>query len=125
MNMTDTHELLNSLLADWHRWARGYQHAAGINSSPMFRECRSNHRQWASLDDLADEDKSHMELMDAIIMAMVDIHRTALQIQARNLCTGRSVWSSARLPNSVEVRARILADARESLTVKLMGAGVL
>lgn len=123
--MNDTYEILNSLLADWYQWAKGYKYAAGINSSPMFRECRSNHRQWASLEDLADEDKSHMALMDAIIMAMIDTHRTALQIQARNLCTGRSVWTSARLPNSVEVRARILADARTSLTLKLMGAGIL
>jgi hypothetical protein len=125
MNMTDTHELLSSLLADWHRWARGYQHAAGINSSPMFRECRSNHRQWATLSDLADEDKSHIEVMDGIIMAMVDIHRTALQIQARNLCTGRTVWTSLRLPEDPIQRGRILAEARESLTRKLMDAGVL
>jgi len=121
----ETNEILNSILCDWFHWARGYQHAAGINSSPMFRECRSNHRQWASLDEIADEDTSRHEAVDAIIMAMCPEHRTALQIQARNICTGKSVWTSARLPQDIESRAAILADARALLQVKLIGAGIL
>ena len=121
----DSNEILNSLLQDWHRWARGYQHAAGINTSPMFRECRSNHRQWASLDEVAEEDKSHLEQVDAIIMALCDVYRTAISIYARNLCTGRSVWTSARLPLDVADRARIVAAAKVELTSKLRSAGVL
>lgn len=121
----DSNEILSDLLCQWHRWAQGYQHVGGVNASPMFRECRSNHRQWASLEELADEDKSKFDAIDHIIMSMLDIHRTALQIQARNLCTGRSVWTSARLPADVEKRAHILADARVLLTVKLQSAGIL
>jgi hypothetical protein len=121
----DSNEILNDLLASWHRWARGYSFAAGVGSSPMFRECRSNHRQWASLDEVADEDKSQCEAVDAVIMSLCDVYRTALQIQARNLCTGRSVWTSARLPADEQMRAHILADARTALTVNLRNAGVL
>jgi hypothetical protein len=58
-------------------------------------------------------------------MAMCEQHRTALQLNARNLCTGRSVWTSARLPADAEMRAHILANARVSLTVKLQNAGIL
>lgn len=123
--MDETQHLLDDILANWHRWARGYQHAAGINSSPMFRECCSNNRQWASLDEVADDDKSQCKAVDAIIMAMSPEFRTALQINAKNICTGRNVWTSARLPADAETRARILTDARVALTVKLRSAGIL
>lgn len=121
----DSNEILNSLLQDWHRWAKGYQLAVGVGSSPMFKECRSNHRQWATLDEVADEDKSTCVAIDAIIMAMCEAYRTSLQIQARNLCSGRSVWNSARLPADPEMRAHLLADARTALMVKLRNAGIL
>ena len=124
--MSDTHEILNSLLCDWHRWAVGYQHVGGINTSPMFREVK-NGRQWDSLQDIMDTDleQSRMEAIDHIIMALEAMHRTALQIQARNLYTGRSVWSSARLPASAEERALVLTSARAVLTMKLQKAGIL
>ncbi len=121
----ESNEILNDLLCQWHRWANGYQHIGGINSSPMFRECRSNHRQWASLDEVADEDKSQWEHMDAVIMSLCDVYRTALQLNARNLATGRSVWTSARLPTDAVMRARVLADARTALCIKLRVDGVL
>ena len=121
----ESNEILNDLLAQWHRWAKGYQHAAGINTSPMFRECQSNYRQWASMDELADEDKSKYAAMDVIIMGLCDVYRTSLQIQARNLCTGRSVWTSARLSEDVAIRAVTLADARIALTRKMQDEGIL
>jgi hypothetical protein len=121
----ESNEILSDLLAQWHRWANGYKYAGGINSSPMFRECRSNHRQWASLDEVADEDKSQWEHMDAVIMSLCDVYRTALQLNARNLATGRSVWTSARLPTDAVMRARVLADARTALCIKLRVDGVL
>ena len=130
----ESNEILNDLLASWHRWAQGYQHATGINSSAMFKDCRSNHRQWASLDELAEEDKSKLEAMDVIINgdpkkgkpAMEPMeYRIALRLQAQNLCTGRSVWTSSRLPKDVEMRAHILANARVTLTFKLQSAGIL
>jgi len=124
--MNDSYEILNAMLCDWHRWAKGYQHASGINTSPMFREAK-NGRQWDTLDEIMDGDieNSRMAAVDHIIMALCDIYRTALQIQARNLHTGRSVWSSARLPQDMAERQQILADARQALTVKLRDGGML
>ena len=121
----ETNELLNDLLCQWHRWANCYQYVGGINSSPMFRECRSNSRQWASIDEIADEDKSQLAYIDAVIMGMCDVYRTALQLQARNLHTGRSVWTSARLPADAAMRARVLGEARTALIVKLRIDGVV
>ena len=122
----DTYEMLNGLLCDWHRWATGYQHVGGINTSPMFRETKAG-RQWDTVDQIIDQDIEHsrMEAIDHIIMALEAVHRTALQIQARNLYTGRSVWSSVRLPASAEERALVLIAARATLITKLQKAGIL
>ena len=123
--MNDSAEILNSLLCDWFRWAKGYQHVSGIGTSPMFRECRSNYRQWASLDEIVQEDTSQMEALDSIIMQLRDVYRTSLQLQARNLHTGYVVWTSARLPADPKERATILGEARAALRAKLQSAGVL
>ena len=122
----ETNEILNGMLADWHRWARGYQHVGGINSSPMFRHAKSS-RGWQTTDEILRDEVEHdqMEALDNIIMAMPENYRTALQIQARNLFTGRSVWTSDRLPQDLEARALILAEARIELTRKLTDAGIL
>ena len=124
--MNDSQEILSSLLVDWHLWASGYQHVGGISSSPMFKQCKGG-RQWDTLDEIIDSDleNSRLEAVDHIIMGLCDVYRTSLQIQARNLHTGRSVWTSARLPQGIEARAQILADARQALTVKLRDAGIL
>ena len=122
----DTNEILSAMLVDWHRWAKGYQHVGGINTSPMFREVKTG-RQWDTVDEIIDSDIEHsrMDALDHIIMGLVDIHRTALQIQARNLHTGKSVWSSARLPADERARAVILVEARAALLGKLRDAGVM
>lgn len=122
----DTNEILSDLLCSWHRWAKGYQHVGGINTSPMFREVKTG-RQWDTVDEIIDSDIEHsrMDALDHIIMGLIDIHRTALQIQARNLHTGKSVWSSARLPADERARAVILVDARAALLGKLRDAGVM
>ena len=124
--MNDTYEILNSLLCDWHRWATGYQHVGGINTSPMFRETKAG-RQWDTVDQIIDQDIEHsrMEAIDHLVMSLDAMHRTALQIQARNLYTGRSVWNSARLPADVAERSLILTSARMLLTAKLQKAGIL
>lgn len=122
----ETHEILNGMLCEWHRWAKGYQHVGGINTSPMFREVKVG-RAWDTVDQIIDADIEHsrMEALDHIIMALCDVYRTALQIQAMNLYTGRSVWSSARLPTDAEARAQILVDARTALILRLRDAGIL
>jgi len=124
--MNDSAEILNSLLADWYKWAKGYQHVGGINSSPMFREVKTG-RQWDTVDEIISSDLVHsqMEALDSIIMQLRDVYRTSLQLQARNLHTGYTVWTSARLPADPKERVVILGEARAALTVKLQSAGVL
>ena len=123
--MTDQ-DTLNSLLESWHRWAQGYQHCAGINSSPMFRNSKTS-RGWDTVDDIVSHeiDSGQMAAIDFHVMQLCDVYRTALQIQARNLCTGKNVWISARLPNDLETRAQILGLARTGLIVRLRDAGIL
>lgn len=122
----DTQHFIDDLLCSWHRWAKGYQHVGGINTSPMFREVKAG-RAWDTVDQIIDADIEHsrMEALDHIIMALCDVYRTALQIQAMNLYTGRSVWSSARLPVDAEARALILVEAREALLFRLRDAGIV
>lgn len=122
----ETHEIVNAMLADWHRWAKGYQHVGGINTSPMFREVKAG-RSWDTVDQIIDSDIEHsrMEALDHIIMSLRDVYRTSLQIQAMNLYTGRSVWTSARLPVDIEARAVILVEARTALIHRLRDAGIL
>jgi hypothetical protein len=59
------------------------------------------------------------------IFELPSIQCTAIQINARNLATGKAVWTSARLPADVEERQIILRAARNALQEKLMGACIL
>ena len=122
----DTRYLLDSLLADWHKWARGWTGVAAYGSCAMFTGVKSS-RQWDSEGDVLDGalHDSQMKAFDFHVNELEPLHRTALQIQARNLVTGKSVWTSVRLPTSIEERAIILTIARNSLTNRLISAGVL
>jgi len=122
----DTDNLLNDLLCQWHRWACGYKHVGGINSSPMFRNAKTS-KGWDSLEQIADDsiDAARCESVDFHVMQLEPSHRTALQLQARNLVTGLSVWSSPRLPVDLEERTVLLMEARNKLLRRLVGAGVV
>lgn len=122
----DIREILDSILADWHIWAQGYQIVAGHGTSAMFTGVRTS-RQYDSEDDLVDLSLNNdkMKTVDFQISEMQPMHRTALCINARNLVTGRSVWTSARLPSDVIKRAQVLSDARSGLMDKLREAGIL
>lgn len=122
----DSNELLNDLLADWHRWARGFQIVAGHGTSAMFSGVRSS-RQWDSENEVIDgtlHDQT-MRAFDFHVNELDHVYRTALQIQARNLVTGMSVWSSHRLPNDLESRAQVLGLARSALLSRLSAAGIV
>ncbi len=118
--------LLNDLLAQWHRWASGYRHCAGVGTSPMFRDARTS-RGWDSVSDIVDSeiDGGTMEAVNFHVNELSPAHRTALQLQARNLYTGASVWSSPRLPQDPQARAMLLGDARSLLLKRLLAAGVI
>lgn len=124
--MNDTQELLSEILRDWHSWAKGYQHVVSVGTSPMFRDAKAS-RGWDTTEEIIknDLDNSRMAAVDFHISQLCDVYRTVLQLQARNLCTGKNLWISARLPENQEERIKILMEARSSLLFKLRDAGIV
>lgn len=126
MMRDESKEILDSLLAQWHRWACGYRYVGGINSSPMFRDAKTS-KGWDSVEEIIDSeiDGSRMEAVQFHIFELRPVYRTALQLNARNLHTGKTVWDSPRLPPDPEERAIMLMEARNLLLKRLLSAGVL
>lgn len=122
----DTRYILDSLLADWHVWARSYSATGSHSTAPMFNGLVPS-RQWDSEHDVIDTDLRHDQLkaVDFHIGELEPNHRTAIGIHARNLCTGKSVWTSARLPTDPAERANILVAAKLALTKRLESTGVI
>ena len=122
----ETRYILDDLLAEWHRWASGWQAVATHGASAMFTGVKSS-RQWDSENEATDASlhNTQMKAFDFHVGELEPLHSTALQIQARNLVTGRSVWTSARLPQDPVMRLTILIEARINLTKRLTGAGLL
>lgn len=122
----DTRYILDVILADWHQWAKGFKIVASHGACAMFSNVKSS-RQWDSEGEVTDGNlhNSQMKAVDFNINELCPLHRTAIGIQARNLVTGRSVWTSARLPTDIQKRAIILQDARTILINRLTAAGVL
>lgn len=79
-NEIDT--ILNDLLVQWHRWACGYQHVGGINSSPMFRGAKPN--KIRDDDDAVDGaiSSATCEAINFEVMELAPMYRTAIQLQA-------------------------------------------
>jgi hypothetical protein len=117
--MIDAHSL-DDLLADWHRWCMGYSPVSTHSASAMFQGVRSS-RQWDTENEVVDGSlrEQDMKALDFHIGELIPAHRTAIQINARNLVTGRSVWTSARLPQDMAERQHILRDARNALCERL------
>lgn len=117
---------LDDLLADWHRWAKGYQYVGDIHGSPMFNHAKSP-RGWDTVGDIVDTeiDGGRMATVNFHIFELPSVQCTAIQINARNLATGKAVWNSARLPQDPQERAIVLRDARNELMRRLMMAGVV
>ena len=118
--------ILDSILADWHRWQVACGEGAGHKTSAMFHDVRSG-RQWDSENDVSDGllHNSQMATVDFCVGELSPIKRTAISINARNLVTGKSVWTSARLPENIMDRAVLLSDARVELIGRLRKAGVM
>ncbi len=119
---------LNDLLSEWHRWSMSAGAVQGYGQCAMFTGVKSSGRQWDSENEALDGSlhDAQMQAFDYHVDELQDpMYRTALGIQARNLSTGRSVWTSARLPQDLVQRAVILANARAALTKRLVSAGIL
>lgn len=122
----DSNHILDDLLREWHKWAKGYQAVGDIAPSPMFRNAKSS-RGWDSLDVIVDEtiDSATMESMNFHVFELQPEHRTAIQLHARNMATGVAVWSSPRLPQCPFARAALLGEAKVKLLARLVAAGVI
>ncbi len=122
----DIRQLFDDLLCQWHHWSRGYRPIADVGSSPMFHQCKSG-KQYEEQYDIAERalDDDAMRAVDFHVYELTPTQRTAIQINARNLSTGRSVWRSARLPEDLAERAIVLAGARAALMARLVDAGIL
>lgn len=120
-------ERVNDLLCQWHQWSAGYEFGHGFaSSSSMFRQARSS-RQYddanGSLD--AHVDAVLMEAVDAVMSGIPQPYYTALAILARNLSTGRSVWTSPRLPSDQAERVRLVTHARKLFAAALARADLI
>lgn len=133
MMRNESDHILADLLAAWHKWAAGWAGVAAYGSCAMFTGVRSS-RQWDSANDVVDGDlhNSQMQAVEFAINgdergqgAMPNPYRTAIQIHARNLATGASVWSSPRLPVDPEELAIVRLEAMDMLTRRLLAAGVV
>jgi hypothetical protein len=122
----ETRYMLDSLLSEWYQWAKGFNPLGSHSTAPMFQGLTSS-RQWDSESDVLDADlhNSQMETVDFHITELCPEHRTAIGIHARNLATGKHVWTSARLPLDLQERQELLGRARQDLTRRLIAAGVL
>lgn len=121
----ETDNLLDDLISGWYRWAKSWSGVQSHGASAMFVDVKTS-RQWDSENDVVDSTlhNTTMHAIDFHIGELDPVHRTAIQLQARNLVTGYNVWTSPRLPADPFERTTILIEARTTLLRRLIGAGV-
>ena len=126
MMRNDSKAILDDILSRWHSWSRGYSPLAVVAVDPMFRG-EISRSGWDTSDDIIDAQLNGkiMEAVEFQVGEMKDPYRSAIHITARNCATGRSVWSSPRLPTDPLERGAIVVAARDQLTQRLMAAGVM
>jgi len=124
--------ILNDLLKRWHRWQAAYSPVPVCSADPMFRNVKSG-KTWDSTSQVIRDELngSTMETIDFHVGELPDdeatgrAYRSAIYALARNLHSGRSVWSSPRLPQDPMERGIVCMEARNMLTRRLIAAGVM
>lgn len=122
----DSDALLNDLLSRWHRYSISTPPDIGYyKANPSCRLYRAS-RQYDAENGARDSDTeaSIMEAVDHAIEMMEQPWSTAVQLNARNLATGITVWISPRLPADDIERAHLLMHARAKLLILLELGGV-
>jgi hypothetical protein len=123
----EINEALNDLLRRWHAHCLNYSPGKGYPSGDAV--CRSaptaSHWDWwnGSMDQ--EVEKKIMEAFDGVMWNVDQPYLTALQFQARNLYTGKQVWTSPRLPIDAMERGVLLMEARNILLRGLAKAGIM
>jgi hypothetical protein len=123
----EVNERLNDLLSRWHAHCQGYSAGKGYPSADAVCKHAKTSSVWDGWNGAQDEAASR-QIMAEFDAAMWDIpqpYLTALQFQARNLYTGKQVWTSPRLPTDDIERGVLLMEARVRLMKGLARRGVL
>jgi hypothetical protein len=126
----EINERLNDLLSRWHAHCQGYSAGKGYPSADAVCKHAKTSSVWDGWNGAQDEAASR-QIMAEFDAAMWDVPNTprpwltALQFQARNLYTGRQVWTSPRLPADDMERGVLVMEARVLLMKGLARRGVL
>lgn len=123
----EINEALNDLLRRWHAHCLGYTPGKSYPSGDAV--CRStstaSHWDWWNGSMDAAVEKKIIEGFDGVMWNIPQPYLTALQFQARNLYTGKQVWTSPRLPLDPMERGVLLMEARNILLKGLARAGIM
>lgn len=123
----DRQKQLDTVLADWHQWQEGARVSRGFASRALVVGEFRISRQYDDCNGALDEDlqKSTCKIVQCVVDQMVDPWRSAAYILARECCTGLSVWSSPRLPQSPTERRVVIEETRGKLVRRLVVEGVI
>lgn len=123
----ELNERLNDLLCRWHVFSMSYSLGKGYPSTDVMCRQSKSPSIWDDRNGVVDVivEKKIMEAVDSAIYSIPHPHQTALQFQARNLHTGRQVWTSPRLPTNPEERIVLTMEARNMLMRALAQRGVM
>lgn len=123
----EINERLNDLLARWHAHCQGYSAGKGYPSADAVCKHAKTSSVWDSWNGAQDKatDTMIMNEFDAAMWDVPQPYLTVLQFQARNLHTGRQVWTSPRIPADHMERGVMLMEARVLLMRGLARRGVL
>jgi hypothetical protein len=128
VELDDPDAILDDLLSRWHHWQKAARVGRGHNDRALvFGELYRPSRQYDDWNGALDTDLEarRSAQVDFEVSEMIEPWKTAIYCLARNLYTGRTVWSSPRLPEDHVARANIVVRARVILTGRLMNAGVM
>lgn len=120
-------EDLEHLLIVWHNWSQSAQIARGYRETSAGTGLYQASRQYDDVNGVLDDDidAERCKVVQFHVENLPPIHRIAIYILARNLTTGRSVWMSPRLPHDKAERERVVTEARDLLTARLVSAGLI
>lgn len=116
---------LDDILSRWHSWQRGDVLTDGHSGRATVLGDSLTSRQYDDMNGALDAqlEITTMRQVDFEVSEIPDPWRSALHALARSLYTGHAVFHSPRIP--AENRARVSAEAREKITVRLKAAGIM
>jgi hypothetical protein len=121
---------IDGLLLAWHEWRSGYRLGRGYSGSDSTCQDYRAPTHWDWKNGAA-QDRAEEEIMRGVGRAIERVPndprrwRHAIEIEARNLFAGASVWSSPALPDDPAELEVLRIEARTRLMIELQREGVL